>query len=603
LFRPELMRDTCAVHDFLVDTPFDAIVFQDWQGIGYASAMAKAAGLSFANSALLVIAHGPTEWLIDANRRVASGVLELSHIQMERGAYSNADAVIAPSGYISDWLRSSGYALSKNIVTMPLYLWAEEELGLRQSQGSDLPSVDAIAFFGRLEERKGIRLFLESLFFPFAKLSPFEVHLVGKAADITSDAILKLVEQHEPSLIGRINFHADLSSDQAQNLIITTRALAIIPSLIDNAPCVVSECLNHNIPFIATRVGGIPELICESDQSRVLVDPSPAALASKLAEILADPNGFKVAAPKYVREEVANRWVEFFRQLEQRRRVNGPQLKSSYEANHVERRRKREGGLTIVITHYERPGLLRQNLFGLALQTCRDFEVIIVDDGSQSDDALSYLALIEQKGYWPFPLQVVRQENRYLGAARNTGIRKAQHADRIIFMDDDNIAFPNMVETFQLACSRLNADIITSQMQIFEEPAGEPDLGLLESGERWAFTGGPLELGLSINCYGDATGMYRRDLFDRVGFFHEQRGVGHEDWHLFVRASLAGLRVISLPVPLFWYRRTAGSMLRSTDMYKNHKLIWNTYRQHLPGDLTRLVDLAIRNPIVRNTER
>src|SRR5215475_8293382 len=102
LFRPELMRDTCAVHDFLVDTPFDAIVFQDWQGIGYASAMAKAAGLSFANSALLVIAHGPTEWVIDANRRVASGVLELSHIQMERSAYSNADAVIAPSGYISD---------------------------------------------------------------------------------------------------------------------------------------------------------------------------------------------------------------------------------------------------------------------------------------------------------------------------------------------------------------------------------------------------------------------------------------------------------------------------------------------------------------------
>src|SRR5262249_34978267 len=150
LFRPELMRDTCAVHDFLVDAPFDAIVFQDWQGIGYASAMAKAAGLSFANSALILVAHGPTEWLIDANRRVASGVLELSHIQMERSAYSNADAVIAPSGYISDWLKSSGYASSKNIVTMPLYLWAEEELGLRQSRGSDLPSVDAIAFFGRL---------------------------------------------------------------------------------------------------------------------------------------------------------------------------------------------------------------------------------------------------------------------------------------------------------------------------------------------------------------------------------------------------------------------------------------------------------------------
>jgi O-antigen biosynthesis protein len=244
--------------------------------------------------------------------------------------------------------------------------------------------------------------------------------------------------------------------------------------------------------------------------------------------------------------------------------------------------------------------LLQQNLFGLTLQTCRDFEVMIVDDGSQSDDALRYLALVERQGCWPFPVRVVRQENRYLGAARNTGIRTAQHADRIIFMDDDNIAFPNMVETFERAYSRLNADIITSQMQIFEEPAGEPDLGLLEMGERWAFTGGPLELGLSINCYGDATGIYRRDLFDRVGFFHEERGVGHEDWQLYVRASLTGLRVISLPVPLFWYRRTAGSMVRTTDMYKNQKLIWDTYRRHLPQSLPRLVDLAIRNPLYRN---
>ena len=96
----------------------------------------------------------------------------------------------------------------------------------------------------------------------------------------------------------------------------------------------------------------------------------------------------------------------------------------------------------------------------------------------------------------------------------------------------------------------------------------------------------------------NATGIYRRGVFERVGAFHERRGVGHEDWHLHARAALAGLTIASLPVSLFWYRRGPTGMLMSTDAFANNRIIWDAYREAVPAGLTRLVDLSIRNDVV-----
>lgn len=43
-----------------------------------------------------MIAHGPTEWLLDANRTRANGQVALAHIHMERASYEGADAVRCP---------------------------------------------------------------------------------------------------------------------------------------------------------------------------------------------------------------------------------------------------------------------------------------------------------------------------------------------------------------------------------------------------------------------------------------------------------------------------------------------------------------------------
>jgi hypothetical protein len=51
--------------------------------------------------------------------------------------------------------------------------------------------------------------------------------------------------------------------------------------------------------------------------------------------------------------------------------------------------------------------------------------------------------------------------------------------------------------------------------------------------------------------------------------------------------------VLSLPVPLFWYRVAPGSMIRSTSDYRNMRLIAGEIEARLPPALTPLVGLLI----------
>jgi glycosyltransferase involved in cell wall biosynthesis len=245
----------------------------------------------------------------------------------------------------------------------------------------------------------------------------------------------------------------------------------------------------------------------------------------------------------------------------------------------------------VIVTHYERPRLVKQALDALVVQSDRNFEVLLVDDGSQSDDAVAFLNRLTN-GYCGLKLRVLRQQNRYVGAARNAGLRQAE-TSHVIFLDDDNVPFPNMVEVFRDAACASGAAAITCQMQVFTEPMAEPNLQVLFTGERWAFPGGPVALGAIRNVFGDATAIYRRDVLLSVGGFHEMHGVTHEDWQMHLRVILAGHHLLSLPVPLFWYRVVPDSMIHSTSIYDNMRVVVSALEERVPVDLRPLINIAV----------
>lgn len=64
------------------------------------------------------------------------------------------------------------------------------------------------------------------------------------------------------------------------------KALVVIPSLMENSPFTVMESIANSIRFIATDVGGIPELIHADDRKKVLFKPSEDELAALLLHSL-----------------------------------------------------------------------------------------------------------------------------------------------------------------------------------------------------------------------------------------------------------------------------------------------------------------------------
>ena len=97
---------------------------------------------------------------------------------------------------------------------------------------------------------------------------------------------------------------------------------------------------------------------------------------------------------------------------------------------------------SVVIPVYNKANTIRAAVESIYAQTVQDFEIVIVDDGSNDalEDAL--LNLHTPK------LRLIRQENGGVSAARNTGIANAQ-GEYVCFLDADDLWKPHHLETVQ----------------------------------------------------------------------------------------------------------------------------------------------------------
>lgn len=101
---------------------------------------------------------------------------------------------------------------------------------------------------------------------------------------------------------------------------------------------------------------------------------------------------------------------------------------------------------SVVVATYNAPHYLRLVLASLQVQTARDFEVIVSDDGSKPETRELVTSL--QKTALPYALKYHWQEDTgyRLGEARNGGVRLSE-ADWVIFLDGDMVVHRRFVET------------------------------------------------------------------------------------------------------------------------------------------------------------
>ncbi|NII12387.1 glycosyltransferase [Oleiagrimonas sp. C23AA] len=562
---------------------FDLAYFPEWKGEAYYALQSKRLGLDFADLRMMVVTHSSTTWAESGNFLVPEKFDDLVLEYMERRSTEMADAVISPSQYMIDWTRQRGWQLPDQVHVIQNLM----PDGLEAPAESVSAPITEWVFFGRLERRKGLFIFLDALKrVPADRRQRIRVTFLGKAIQSEQfDSLAAIGERlhdwpHPPRII------ADHDRDQALAYLQQPGRVAIIASLVENSPYTVLECVLKRIPFIAADVGGIAELIHADDRERAMFKPTPASLAQTLLAV----EGHRYAPPRPAMPAAQTRdqWLGLQQQLLDQVPALAIDPLGPEQGPHI----------TVCLVHYERPDMLAQAVDSLRRQTYRHFDVVLVDDGSTSQAAVAYLDSLTMEFGWR-GWRIVRQANAYLGAARNTAVRHAR-GEYVLFMDDDNIAKPHELATFARAAQHSGADILTTVSDVFSD-ADRP-VPPTESRQLWIPLGNATGLGVFRNVFGDANALVRRSVFQALGGFTEDYGIGHEDWEFFARACLAGHSLYLVPEPLFWYRVNADSMLRAgqadTNYARSVRPYWEAPDNGVGAALALASHMQRRPPVV-----
>lgn len=182
--------------------------------------------------------------------------------------------------------------------------------------------------------------------------------------------------------------------------------------------------------------------------------------------------------------------------------------------------------ISIVIPTYNRKDLVLEAIHSVLVQEPKNFEVIVIDDGS-TDGTAEYLRGLH------LPIKVVTQANAGVAAARNRGIHEAR-GQYVAFLDSDDLWLPDKLQ-LQLAffAAHPNAMIVCTDEQISEEGVIQPMTRFMRN---QPITRPSLPAFVQHTSIHVSAVMVRKSLFDEVGVFNESLRI-HEDSELWNRIA------------------------------------------------------------------
>lgn len=573
-----IAKQSVAAYHFLREHQFDAAFFTLENGLAYFSLLAKETGVFENPLPLYVIASSATAWISEAEKFFLSNIEQVTAAHMEKYCAEECDGLICLSQAFLDWMRRKEWNTSPNYWVIPVPVPYEWRLRDDKAALPAQPS-NELVFCAGPEYRNGLTLLCDALSRIADSLPPdFTLTMLGQFGQILGEHTGGMLVRRGRAWPFELKMLSQISPRERLEYLRDKGALAVFPAYESSANLWVSACLTEALPFIATSVGDIPELLAPQSRLDCLCEPTAAALAQKILAAIKGRRPIPLAGDSF--EESHDLWQKVRDHIV----TAQPPKKRVPDSMPV---------VSIVVVHHDRPHYLLQALKSIEQQDYERLEVVLVDDGSKLPESKALLDSLEpqfKQRHW----KIIRGENKYLGAARNTGVRAAR-GTHILFMDDDNALFASAVSTFVHAMNCSGADICTSFHRTFygdHVPARETS-GYIQ----YITLGASLDLGFIENTFGDANAMMLRSVFDKIGYQVELFGRTGEDWEFFARAALAGLKLRVVPKPTYWYRSSTTGMFRTSHWYDNRLPTLETYRQYGFKGLEHLYHLALSSHI------
>lgn len=196
------------------------------------------------------------------------------------------DAIIAVSDYVKDSLKKEGVAPEKivriyNGVPPEKYKpLSEEEKEKFIRLISEKTHERVIGYVGNLIEMKGIRYFIKSLPDIFQKF-PRTLALIagdGELKKEMEDLASELKISENIRFLGKV--------DTLIPRLMGSLDILVQPSLTESFGLAPAEALSCGVPVIASRVGGLSEIITEGECGYLVPPEDPIALAARINELL-----------------------------------------------------------------------------------------------------------------------------------------------------------------------------------------------------------------------------------------------------------------------------------------------------------------------------
>ena len=182
--------------------------------------------------------------------------------------------------------------------------------------------------------------------------------------------------------------------------------------------------------------------------------------------------------------------------------------------------------VSVIIPAYNAIAYLPKTLASVQQQTFKDFEVLVIDDGS-TDSTADWVNSLSDRN-----VQLIVQKNGGCASARNRGIQAAK-GDYIAFLDADDIWEPSKLEKQAHILETSAAVGVVNTWISNIDSQGQPigNLGTPDAeGKVWAqvIEENPIMCG--------SAPMVRRQCFDAVGLF-DQSLRSAEDWDMWIRLA------------------------------------------------------------------
>jgi glycosyltransferase involved in cell wall biosynthesis len=243
--------------------------------------------------------------------------------------------------------------------------------------------------------------------------------------------------------------------------------------------------------------------------------------------------------------------------------------------------------VSVIIPCYNDDIYIKETIESVLKQSYQDFDVIIVDDGSNNNTKKVLRKIKHPK------ISIIEQVNGGLSNARNNGIKKALGKYILVIDSDDTLEKTFLEKAVVILDKDDSIKAVSSFCNIFEG-----DYSIIT---KHAPKGGDLNNFLFDNN-STSFALIRKSSWKKIGGYDEAMVKGFEDWEFWISLTKNGGYIYMIEEYLFNYRYKKKSMSKDSKtnyresnlkyIYKKHSDI---YSKHFSELVDFLSDLAARN--------